>query len=92
MVPFSDSPGSYSCTRIQSRVSSYPISLRVPLRKLVTYPLDLVYSFSLAVHLQMIGQTVNLMSPLGCVQLLPKVSDKLQPSIGDNCLQNSMQA
>jgi hypothetical protein len=38
MVPFSDSPGSSCCTRIQPRVSSYPNSLGVPLRKLITYP------------------------------------------------------
>jgi hypothetical protein len=38
MVSFLDSPGSFCCTRIQPIVSSYPNSLGVPLRKLVTYP------------------------------------------------------
>jgi hypothetical protein len=47
MVPFSDSPGSYCCMRIQPRVSTYPNSLDVPLRKLITYPAgsDLLIQF-----------------------------------------------
>jgi hypothetical protein len=31
-------------------------------------------------------------SPEGCVQLLPKVNDKLRTSVGDYCLRNSVQA
>jgi hypothetical protein len=38
---------------------------------------DLVDSFSLAIHLRVIGQTVDQVSPEEHVQLLPKVSNKL---------------
>jgi hypothetical protein len=38
---------------------------------------DLVDSLSLAIRLWVIGRTVDQVNPEGCVQLLPKVSDKL---------------
>jgi hypothetical protein len=49
---------------------------------------DLVDSLSLAIRLWVIGQTVDQVSPEGCVKLLPKVSDKLQTSVGDCRLRN----
>jgi hypothetical protein len=48
----------------------------------------LVYSLSLAIHLWVIGQTVDQVSSKGRVQLLPKVSEKLQVSVRDYRLQN----
>jgi hypothetical protein len=45
----------------------------------------------LAIRLRMIGQTVNQVSPEGRVQLLPKASDKLSPSIKNDHLRNSLQ-
>jgi hypothetical protein len=37
----------------------------------------LVDSLSLAIHLWVIGQTMDQVSPEGCVQVLPKASDEL---------------
>jgi hypothetical protein len=38
---------------------------------------DLVDSLSWDIHLQVIGRTVDQVSSEGCVQLLPKASEKL---------------
>jgi hypothetical protein len=48
----------------------------------------LVDSLSLAIRLQVIGRIVDHMGSEGCVQLLPKASDKLRTSVGDYCLLN----
>jgi hypothetical protein len=51
---------------------------------------DLVDSLSLAIRPWVISRTVDQVSPEGRVQLLPKVSDKLQTSVRAYQLQNSM--
>jgi hypothetical protein len=53
---------------------------------------DLVDSFHLAIRLWVVGRTMDQVSPKGCVQVLPKASDKLRTSIEDYRLWNSMQA
>jgi hypothetical protein len=52
----------------------------------------LVDSLSLAIHLWVIGRTLDQVSSEGREQLLPKTRDKLRTSVGDYHLQNSVQA
>jgi hypothetical protein len=49
---------------------------------------DLVDSLSLAIHLRVIGRSVDQVSPEGRVQLLSKANDKLRTLIGDYHLRN----
>jgi hypothetical protein len=52
---------------------------------------DLVDSLRLTIRLWVVGQTVDQVSSVVRLQLLPKASDKLRTSIGDYHLWNSVQ-
>jgi hypothetical protein len=77
MVPSLNSLGNYCCKRIPPRVNSDPSFLDVPKHRLLAIFEYLVDLLHLAIRHRVIGLTMDQASPEGCVQLLPKVSDKL---------------
>jgi hypothetical protein len=91
-APFSDSPGSYFCTRTLPTTNFCPNSLDIPSHKPVTYPpgFGLLTQFGHPFMDDRLDYGLN--ESLGTRAVAPKSERQTMTLIGDDCFQNSGQA